>query len=110
MAQSGITVEEVSLDDLKQGLSDGSILLVDVREPDEYAAGHIPGASLNALQRFDPEALPKVPGKRVVLSCRSGKRSLNALALAQAAGRSDVRAHFAGGMLEWADAGEPVER
>ena len=110
MAQSGITVEEVSLDDLKQGLSDGSILLVDVREPDEYAAGHIPGASLNALQRFDPEALPKVPGKRVVLSCRSGKRSLNALALAQAAGRSDVRAHFAGGMLEWVDAGEPVER
>jgi rhodanese-related sulfurtransferase len=110
MAQSGITVEEVSLDDLKQGLSDGSILLVDVREPDEYAVGHIPGASLNALQRFDPEALPKVPGKRVVLSCRSGKRSLNALALAQAAGRSDVRAHFAGGMLEWVDAGEPVER
>jgi rhodanese-related sulfurtransferase len=110
MAQGGMTVEEVSLDDLKKGLSDGSILLVDVREPDEFAAGHIPGASLNALQRFDPEALPKVPGKRVVLSCRSGKRSLNALALAQAAGRSDVRAHFAGGMLEWVDAGEPVER
>lgn len=107
---SGLTVEEVSLDELKKGLSDGSILLVDVREPDEYAAGHIPGASLNALQRFDPEALPKTPGKRVVLSCRSGKRSLNALALAQAAGRDDVRAHFAGGMLEWIDAGEPVAR
>jgi rhodanese-related sulfurtransferase len=110
MAQSGATVEDVSLAELKQGLADGSILLVDVREPDEYEAGRIPGASLNALQRFDPEALPKVRGKRVVLSCRSGRRSLNALALAQAAGRSDVRAHYSGGMLEWVNAGEPVEK
>jgi rhodanese-related sulfurtransferase len=106
---SGILVEDVDLAELKQGLEDGTVLLVDVREPDEYAAGHIPGASLNALQRFDPAALPKVSGKRVVLSCRSGKRSLSALALAQAAGRDDVRAHFPGGMLEWVQAGEAVE-
>jgi rhodanese-related sulfurtransferase len=106
---SGIVVEDVDLAELKQGLEDGTVLLVDVREPDEYAAGHIPGASLNALQRFDPAALPKVPGKRVVLSCRSGKRSLSALALAQAAGRDDVKAHFSGGMLEWVGSGEPVE-
>jgi rhodanese-related sulfurtransferase len=102
-------VETVSLAELKAGLADGSILLVDVREPNEYAAGHIPGAALNPLQRFDPKALPQEPSKRVVLSCRSGKRSLNGLALAQAAGRDDVKAHFAGGMLEWAQAGEPVE-
>lgn len=106
---SAVVVEDVDLAELKQGLADGTVLLVDVREPDEYEAGHIPGATLNALQRFDPAALPKVPGKRVVLSCRSGKRSLNALALAQAAGRDDVRAHFPGGMLEWVQAGEPVE-
>jgi rhodanese-related sulfurtransferase len=102
-------VEDVSLDELKKGLADGSIILVDVREPDEFEAGHIPGAKLNALQRFDPSALPRVPGKRLVLSCRSGKRSLTALALAQAAGRDDVRAHFTGGMLEWVGSGEEVE-
>lgn len=102
-------VEDVSLADLKSGLANGSILLVDVREPDEFRAGHIPGATLNALQRFDPALLPRVPGKRVVLSCRSGKRSATALSLAQAAGRDDVRAHFGGGMLAWLDAGEPVE-
>lgn len=102
-------VENVSRDELKQGLADGSILLVDVREANEYAAGHIPGAKLNALQRFDPKALPSAPGKRVVLSCRSGKRSLDALARAQAAGRDDVRAHFPGGFQEWASAGEQVE-
>lgn len=109
MASGEVLVEDVDLAELKQGLADGSILLVDVREPDEYAAGHIPGASLNALQRFDPAALPRAPGKRIVLSCRSGKRSLTALALAQMAGRDDVCAHFTGGMLEWVRAGEPVE-
>lgn len=106
---SRVTVENVSLEELKRGLADGTILLVDCREPNEYAAGHIPGAKLNPLQRFNPAALPKEPGKRVVLSCRSGVRSLKALELAQAAGRSDVKAHYAGGMNGWQAAGEPVE-
>ncbi len=103
-------VEDVTLPELKEGLSDGSIVLVDVREPHEFEAGHIPGSTLNALQGFDPEALPKpAPGKRIVLSCRSGRRSVTALGLAQAAGRDDIRAHFGGGMLAWEGAGEPVE-
>ncbi len=102
-------VENVSIDELKKGLADGSILLVDVREPKEYAAGHIPGAMLNPLQRFDALALPGAPGKQVVLSCRSGKRSLTALALAQEAGRDDIRAHYPGGFQEWSNAGEKVE-
>ncbi len=101
-------VENVTLDELKVGLADGSILLVDVREPNEWDAGRIAGATLNPLQSFDPSALPKAEGKRVVLHCRSGKRSVTALGLAQGAGRTDVRAHFGGGMLEWAGAGEPV--
>jgi len=104
-----IIVEDVSLAELKSGLSDGSIALVDVREAYEWAAGRIPGATLNALSIFDAAALPPVkPGQRIVLHCRSGKRSVTALGLAQAAGRSDIRAHFTGGMLEWAGAGETV--
>ena|SRR5215471_2955320 len=101
--------ENVSREELKKGLEDGSILLVDVREPNEFAAGHIPGAALNPLQSFDPGALPDVPGKRVVLSCRSGRRSLIALELAGKAGRGDIRAHYPGGFQEWSNAGEPVE-
>lgn len=103
-------VDNVTLDELKQGLADGSILLVDVREPNEWDAGHISGATLNPLSVFDPQALPKADGKRVVLQCRSGKRSVTALGLAQEAGRDDVRAHFGGGMLEWVAAGEPVQQ
>ena len=104
------TLEDVSLAELKQGLADGSILLVDVREPSEWDAGHIAGAILHPMSSFDPDALPREEGKRVVLQCRSGNRSAKALAIAQAYGREDVRAHFGGGMLEWAAAGEPIER
>ena len=106
-----IIVEDVSLEELKKGLGDGSIALVDVRESNEWAAGHIPGAAFNPLSAFNPGALPAPkPGQRVVLHCRSGKRSITALGLAQAGGREDVRAHFTGGMLEWQGAGETVLR
>ena len=105
-----VDIETVSREALKKGLEDGSIVLVDVREPHEYSDGHIPGAKLNPLQSFDVGVLPSArEGQRVVLSCRSGKRSLLALRQAQAAGRMDIRAHYAGGMLDWNAAGEPVE-
>lgn len=107
---AGTIVENVSLPELKQGLADGSIILVDIRERYEWDAGHIPGATLHPLSAFDPAALPKSEeGRRVVLHCRSGRRTLAALEAAQAAGRDDIRAHFGGGMLEWQGAGETVE-
>jgi rhodanese-related sulfurtransferase len=102
-------VENVTIEDLKQGLADGTIILVDVREPNEFKAGRIPGAIPNPLQKFDPQAIPSEPGKRIVLACLAGGRSLKALELAQAAGRSDVTAHYAGGFSGWAKAGEKVE-
>jgi rhodanese-related sulfurtransferase len=103
-------VEDVTLKDLKAGLADGSIVLIDVREPNEFMAGHIPGSILNPLQSFDTDALPAPqPGTRIVFSCRSGRRSIAALGLAQQAGRDDIRAHYPGGMLGWEGAGEPVE-
>ena len=109
MALTLNSVENVTLDELKAGLADDSILLVDVREPNEFAAGHIPGATLNPLQSFDPSKLPNAQGKRVVLSCGSGKRSLVALERAHSAGRDDVKAHYPGGYQEWSRRGEKVE-
>ena len=103
-------VENVSREALKKGLAEGTIALVDVREPNEYADGHIQGSILNPLQSFDPEALPPAKdGQRIVFHCRSGKRSLVALEQAHEAGRTDINAHYPGGMLDWNAAGEPVE-
>jgi rhodanese-related sulfurtransferase len=103
-------VEIVSREELKKGLSDGSITLLDVREPNEFAAGHIPGAQLFPLSRFDPAQLPKDPDKRIVFSCRSGGRTLQAIEMARLGGRKDACAHYAGSMNDWLANGEPVEK
>jgi rhodanese-related sulfurtransferase len=104
---AGTAIVDLGLDEVKRGLTDGSILLVDVREPHEFAAGHIPGSISHPLSTFDPAALPVEEGRRIVFSCASGVRSVRALEFAQAAGL-DVREHYRGGFKEWSVAGEPV--
>ncbi|HEV2563560.1 MAG TPA: rhodanese-like domain-containing protein [Microvirga sp.] len=99
-------VIDLDRDAVKQGLREGAFVLVDVREPHEFAAGHIPGAVSHPLSSFDASALPA--GKRVVFSCAAGVRSVRAIEYAQAAGR-DIREHYKGGFKDWAAAGEPVE-
>jgi rhodanese-related sulfurtransferase len=102
---TGIVVD-LDRDTIKRGLADGSLVLVDVREPHEFAAGHIPGSISHPLSTFDPARLPE--GKRVVLSCAAGIRSARAAEFAQAFGR-DIREHYKGGFKDWVEAGEPVE-
>ena len=99
-------VIDLDRDAIKQGLREGSLLLVDVREPHEFAAGHIPGSVSHPLSTFDPSGLPE--GKRIVFSCAAGIRSVRAIEFAQSAGR-DIREHYKGGFKDWAAAGEPVE-
>ncbi len=94
--------------DVKAQLDDGAIVLVDVREPHEFAAASIPGSVNMPLSTFDPAALPQEPGKSVVLMCAGGVRSLRALEAAQGAG-IDIDSHLAGGIQAWARAGLPVE-
>ena len=77
---------------------------VDVREPSEWAEGHVGGAVHLPLGELDPARLPDGP---LVMVCRSGNRSGRAAAALLAAGRSDVT-NMAGGMLAWQAAGLPV--
>lgn len=99
-------VVDVGLSEVKTGLADGSILLVDVREPHEFAAGHIPGSVSHPLSRFDPKIVE--PGeRRVVFSCAAGIRSVRAIELAEEAGL-DWHEHYEGGFREWVLAGEPI--
>jgi rhodanese-related sulfurtransferase len=107
--ENRLMVDVVTREELKKGMADGSITLLDVREPNEFAAGHIPGAISFPLSSFDPARLPNEPGKRVVFNCRSGQRTLRALDMARLGGRKDITAHYAGSMNDWVAAGEPVE-
>lgn len=90
--------DTIDFEAFERAVGEGEATVVDVREPHEFAAGHIPDALNLPLSRFDPEQLPS--GKAVVLICQSGRRSLNALNQARATGREDVR-HYAGGMIVW---------
>ncbi|MCK9544018.1 MAG: rhodanese-like domain-containing protein [Novosphingobium sp.] len=87
----------------------GEALVVDVREPDEYARGHIPGAVNVPLSAFQPSLLPQANGKRLVLNCLGGKRSGMALDKCTAAQQA-VDTHLAGGFEAWRTARLPVER
>jgi rhodanese-related sulfurtransferase len=100
------TVIDLDRETVKRGLADGSIALVDVREPHEYAAGHIPGSLSLPLSTFDPSAIPQ--GKRVVFSCAAGVRSARAAEIAQAYGREPI---LEPALIVLADvaAGEPIE-
>ena len=99
-------VIDLDRDTVKRGLADGTIALVDVREPHEFAAGHIPGSVSLPLSMLDPSRLPS--GKRVVFSCAAGIRSVRAAEFAQAFGH-DIREHYKGGFKDWVEAGEPIE-
>lgn len=106
-----MTVIDLDRETVKRGLSDGSLLLIDVREPHEFARGRIPGSVSFPLSTFDPQALRdliEADGRRPVFSCASGVRSVHALAAAQGAGL-DVTEHYLGAFKDWYGAGEPIE-
>ena len=78
----------------------GSIV-VDVRTPEEYAEGHIPGAiniPLDTIGDEQPAELPDL-GQRIYVYCRSGRRSATATAILAGIGYTDV-VDF-GGILDW---------
>ena len=106
---SGITIDrgganddEITYPALVRALDAGAVALVDVREQNEWDAGHVEGATLHPLSAFDAGKLPR--DKPIVLICRSGNRSMTALRAARAAGFTDIW-HYKGGVLGWAREG-----
>ena len=83
-------------------------LLVDVREPNEHEMVRIPGSVLIPKGEFlSGEALEKLPqDRKVVLHCKVGGRSAEALAVLKGAGFSDA-VHVGGGVLAWANQVDP---
>ena len=81
--------------------------VVDVREPHEFAGGHVPGAINLPLSRFRLENLPA--GKPPVLICLSGARSGSAVRHAHSNGATHV-CHYARGMNDWRARGGPIVR
>lgn len=101
---------EVSPTDIQQRQASGEqLFFLDVREPAEYAAGHIAGSTLIPLGQL-ANRIGKLPKDRpIVAVCRSGNRSSVALSVLTRAGFTNVL-NLRGGMLAWARSGLPVKR
>lgn len=102
------SVKDLTPEEVARGITEGRMLLVDVREPNETAVESYPDAVLVPLQGFDVSAIPDPQGKQVVFACRSGKRSVTASLAAQEAGLP-YDSHLAGGILAWKAAGLPTK-
>ena len=105
---TGAGLTEFDAHETHARLAHHEAVLVDVREPAEFAADHISGAVNLPLSRFDPAALPGDPA-RVILQCGAGKRSAMAWEACHRAG-VPVAGHLKGGLAAWKAAGLPTTR
>lgn len=96
---------EISVQELITRHGEGAYVL-DVREPHEYAEGHVPGAVLIPMAEL-PTRLSDIPdGQPIYVICRSGGRSLTSTRQLRDAGHEAYS--VAGGTLGWIDAGQPT--
>ena len=88
---------------ISRQVADGA-LLVDVREPEEFAASHAKGATNFPLGKIQQGQYPtQDKTAKIYVYCRSGKRAANALQILKAAGYTDVTS--LGGLTDWQQMG-----
>jgi rhodanese-related sulfurtransferase len=95
----------ITATEAQRALAQGAVLL-DVREPDEWRAGHIHGARHIPLGQLSQRARELPLGRPVITVCRSGARSARAAGLL--AGQGVAVSNLAGGLRAWQQAGLPV--
>ncbi|CAN5637317.1 rhodanese-like domain-containing protein [soil metagenome] len=100
------TQPEVDVDRLAEVQAEGAWVL-DVRQPDEYEDGHVPGAHLIPLDQLSTRHTEVPTDREVYVVCGSGGRSAAAAEALNGAGYRAV--NVAGGTKGWIEAGNPVE-
>ena len=100
-----IQIKELLPDELRQfmaGTREKRYTLIDVRQPEEYAVVHIPGAILLPLMELEARLFDLPADRALVFYCRSGERSEIAASLAAQAELSELPIyHLIGGLLAW---------
>ncbi|MGZ5402217.1 MAG: adenylyltransferase/sulfurtransferase MoeZ [Aeromicrobium sp.] len=111
-AAADSTISVTTLDGWLKERADGgrNFVLIDVREPNEYEINKIPGSVLIPKGEFlNGNAIGQLPqDKQVVLYCKSGARSAEALAIVKGAGFSDA-VHVGGGVVAWVNQIDPSQ-
>ncbi|WP_147534164.1 rhodanese-like domain-containing protein [Bacillus marasmi] len=96
------SVSNISTDEMaaKMNQNDGNMVFIDVREPDEFAAGHVPGIVNLPLSELSEETADFPKDSEIVIICRSGNRSLQAAEKLQGYGFTNL-INVQGGMNDW---------
>lgn len=96
-----VPYQTITPEQAKQFIDAGGAVILDVRQPDEYATGHIRGAVLLPVGEIEAQAATVLPDKntKILVYCRSGNRSAVAAAALQTLGYTDV-SDF-GGIIDW---------
>ncbi|WP_318507207.1 rhodanese-like domain-containing protein [Bacillus sp. T3] len=99
---SSAEISNISTDELAKKLESGDNqgVYIDVREPDEYAAGHIPGIINLPLSTLSEESANFPKDSEVVIICRSGNRSMQAAEKLRDFGFTKL-VNVQGGMNDW---------
>ena len=101
-------IPQITVTDLTESLKNNGVTLIDVRNANEWASGHIPGAMHIPLGRL-LERMADIPlGKPIVMQCAGGTRSLIGASVLKAHGVDRV-INLTGGVGAWTKAGLPVE-
>lgn len=95
-----ITTQEISMEEAVNFWKEKKALFIDVRTPEEYSQGHIPGAILIPLDELDKRVSEVPKDKKVLIICRSGARSAKANFLLQEHGFTNT-VSVKGGMSAW---------
>lgn len=93
--------------DVKDRINSRRAVLVDIREADEFARSHVPGAVSQPLSGFEKAHLAIEPGVDVIFTCRSGMRTAGACDRLAARVQGDAYV-LEGGLDAWTKAGLPV--
>ncbi len=101
-------IKTVDAATLKRWMESGEALVVDVREPAEHAAEKISGSKLVPLGTVSKSAVPYCDGKKLVIHCRSGKRSASACEKLLAEDPNLEVYNLEGGISAWSAAGHTV--
>jgi rhodanese-related sulfurtransferase len=102
-------IKSVNAETLKRWMDNNEAILIDVREPVEHSEEKIMGASLIPLAIVTKTKLPENAGKKIVIHCRSGKRSAMACEKLLIEDAALDLYNLEGGILAWRQAGLPVK-
>jgi len=102
-------IKTVDAKTLHEWVEENNVVIIDVREQEEYDEEHIPGSHLYPLSRFEADLIPDPQGKKLVFHCRAGMRSHRACQTFLESFSDREIYNLEGGILAWRNAGYPTK-